>query len=156
MCSWIPLDLAARAVTDYRNADIPSRTVHLVHPRPVPTKDIFQLMSHRLGVPLKPYGQWLEALEESASRTATPDLKGAASPSDISLANALPALKIMDFFRAGLRSEEEGRDPIGIPILDSSEAYKASRCLQEEKFAATLGAEDVRLWFNYWTEVGFL
>ncbi|KAK0205437.1 acetyl-CoA synthetase-like protein [Desarmillaria ectypa] len=138
--TWIPLDTAASAIADLRSASTPTLTAHLVHPRPTATRDIFRTMAQYLSLPLQPYGEWLSALEVAAENPKS-------SSDDI------PALKLLQFFRNGIRSEEEGKEPIGIPAIDCREAEQVSTHLQNAKPIQT---EDVLSWLQYWTRVGFL
>ncbi|KAG7442861.1 acetyl-CoA synthetase-like protein [Guyanagaster necrorhizus] len=138
--TWVPLDTAASAIADLRSASTPALTVHLVHPRPTVTRKIFQTMAQYLGVPLQPFGEWLGALEVAAENPKI-------SSDDI------PALKLLQFFRNGIRSEEEGKEPIGIPAIDCSVAERASTHLRNAK---SIQKEDVLSWLQYWTSAGFL
>lgn len=138
--TWIPLDTAAGAMADLRTASTPTLTVHLVHPKPTATREIFETMAQYLGIPLQPYKKWLSALEVAAENPKS-------SSDDI------PALKLLQFFRNGIRSEEEGKEPIGIPTLDCTEAQRASTHLRDAKPIQT---EDVLSWLQYWSRIGFL
>ncbi|KAK0469076.1 acetyl-CoA synthetase-like protein [Desarmillaria tabescens] len=140
MSTWIPLDTAASAIADLKSASAPTLTAHLVHPRPIATREIFQTMAQYLSLPLQPYREWLSALE-----VATENPK--------SSSNDIPALKLLQFFRSGIRSEEEGKEPIGIPAIECTEAERASTHLRNAKSIQT---EDVLSWLQYWTRVGFL
>ncbi|SJL10486.1 uncharacterized protein ARMOST_13872 [Armillaria ostoyae] len=140
MSTWIPLDTAASSIADLRNASTPTLTVHLVHPKPTATREIFEAMAQYLGAPLQSYREWLSALEVAAENPKS-------SSDDI------PALKLLQFFRNGIRSEEEGKEPIGIPTLDCTEAKRASTHLRNAKPIQT---EDVLSWLQYWSRVGFL
>lgn len=146
MCAWIPLDIAASAMLDFRNADVMTQTVHLMHPRPVPSHSIFSLMAKSLGVNLVPYDEWLSKIEEKATESV-------GLPTTLS--DAIPALKLLEFFRAGSYCEKQGLDPIGIPLMDNLEAYRVSPALRNA-FHTKLGEEDVKLWYEYWANVGFI
>ncbi|KAK0223926.1 acetyl-CoA synthetase-like protein [Armillaria fumosa] len=138
--TWIPLDIAAGTIADLRNASTPTLTVHLVHPKPTATREIFEIMAEYLDTPLQPYRNWLCALEVAAE---TPK----------SSSDDIPALKLLQFFRNGTRSEEEGKEPIGIPTLDCTEAQRASTHLRNAK---PIQREDVLSWLQYWSRIGFL
>lgn len=140
MSTWIPLDTAAGAIADLRNASTLALTVHLVHPKPTATQEIFETMAEYLGTPLQPYREWLSALEVAAENPKS-------SSADI------PALKLLQFFRNGIRSEEERKEPIGIPTLDCTEAQRASTHLRNAK---PIQREDVLSWLQYWSRIGFL
>ncbi|GJE98661.1 acetyl-CoA synthetase-like protein [Phanerochaete sordida] len=131
---WVPLDIAAAAITDARDA--PQEVLHLVHPDPVPLRDVMRACADELGLPVCSYDQWLAALEEHNKDDV-----------DDVAAGQLPALKVLDFFRT-MRS---GCD--GIPRVHSSNATQASPALKD---APCLGGDDVKTWISYWKAAGFL
>ena len=64
---WIPVELAAKALCDFRQPDgVGFRLVHLVHPRPVPWSSIAAVVAQELSAQLVPYDVWLSKLEARA------------------------------------------------------------------------------------------
>ena len=61
MCSWIPLDVAARALCDVRNAGDP--VVHLAHSQPVDCRVVVEAFSEELKLPIVSYAEWMKQLE---------------------------------------------------------------------------------------------
>ncbi|EGO29034.1 hypothetical protein SERLADRAFT_444920 [Serpula lacrymans var. lacrymans S7.9] len=137
--TWIPMAVAARAITEMRNAGAP--ILHVAHPKGTPWSTIFQHFSKSLNVPIVPYKQWLDLLEDSSlhSKSSAP-------------ARENPASIILDFFRAAKPSTEEA---MGLPRMSINEAQAASTVLGSGSLSA-LGASDVELWLNYWRKTGFL
>ena len=130
----MPLDIAAAAITEARDA--PQEVLHLVHPDPVPLRDVMRACADELDLPLCSYDQWLAALEEFSKDDV-----------DDVAAGQLPALKVLDFFRT-MRS---GGD--GVPRVHCDNATRASSAL---KNAPCLGAGEVKAWISYWKATGFL
>ncbi|KAF8879343.1 acetyl-CoA synthetase-like protein [Mucidula mucida] len=137
-CSWLPLDVAANAILELCHSIEEIDTAHLVHPRPRMSSEIFEVIGERLNLPLVPYGDWLSKLEARSLQADGEDV---------------PALKLLDFFRAGLAKEFEGYEAFGIPLLEC-EVAKASSV--HVRHAKPITSEDVSAWLGYWTRVGFL
>ncbi|PCH42369.1 acetyl-CoA synthetase-like protein [Wolfiporia cocos MD-104 SS10] len=66
---WIPLDIAAAALVDFRKASNPTHTVHLAHPRPVSWDLLAEAVAAEFSVPLVPYAEWLSRLEKASPRS---------------------------------------------------------------------------------------
>ncbi len=129
--SFIPGYPAARAFTEMRKSPAGS-ILHLVHPRPVPWRTIVAPIAEELGVPMVPFGTWLAALEQLASR------KGA------QVVEQNPAVLLLTFFK---------RKPVSLLGLDTRNACAESNTLDTMD---ELGDEIARKWVAGWRASGFL
>ncbi|PCH42381.1 hypothetical protein WOLCODRAFT_17681 [Wolfiporia cocos MD-104 SS10] len=125
--SWIPLDLAAAALVDFRRASNPAHTVHLVHPRPVSWHSIATQVVSEFSVPLVPYTYWLEQLEATARSSNHPDSDNADT------LETLHASRLLRLFRSfakevGTYSE---RSAMGMPNIKATRAIQASNTLAD-------------------------
>ncbi|KAM5543804.1 hypothetical protein V8D89_002421 [Ganoderma adspersum] len=135
--AFIPSYPAARAFVEMRKST--ARTLHLVHPRPVPWKTIIAPIAEELGVLLVPYSEWLTGLEQCAA-------EGSAGEVDAMRAN--PALRLLDFFRAqGTACSEPG------VRLSTTRAEQSSGELAR---MPELTPEDAKRWVAAWRASGFL
>ena len=114
-----------------------ARTLHLVHPRPVPWKAIITPIAEELDVPLVPYSQWLTALEKCAAEGST---------DEVDAMRANPALRLLDFFHAQSRSNGGAR-------LSTAKAEQAS---EELARMPELTREDTMRCVAAWKASGFL
>jgi hypothetical protein len=144
--SWIPRDIAARAIVDIALAPTspsPHQVVHLAHPRPVAWPTLMGYIATTQGVPLVPYAYWLAALESNlADRTRL----------EVERLRANPALRMIGFFRAmAPLAGSEGRDPayeaMGVARMDVRQGLAASPTLRN---APQLGPQDANKWMAYW------
>ncbi|KAH7886572.1 acetyl-CoA synthetase-like protein [Phlebopus sp. FC_14] len=152
VCNWLPVDVAAKALCDFRRAV--HCTLHLVHPRPVQIESIMQTLSTELHLPVMPFSEWMVRLEKSASG-------GQGGITDLGLQD-IPALKILPFLRE-VRSKldryhediQEGRrDNMGFPILDMDKALCSSPGLRDTE--TSIADANVLSWVQYWRRIGFL
>jgi hypothetical protein len=166
VASWIPVDDAARAITEltfFRRANGPSSAYrHIVHPAPLLWNDVFShVVSHleRLyskTFQLVSYDEWLEKLRDAASLAERDGSIEAAS-----LAN--PAIKLLETTFDGLSCAElaemagsEGAsavDSIGIRRLRTSKTESESEAMRS---AGPLVQSDVDSWIDGWVREGFL
>lgn len=147
MISWVPLDLASRVIVDLR--DSTSSIVHLVHPKPISWSDFARTVSSELHVPLVPYSEWLRLLGE---RTLSPD-------NDSGAEEALPAAKILSFFRqaaSGMEDSRDGKEAMGLATLDISRAMSESVTMRNDGEMRKIGVEEVKLWLENWIRQGYL
>ncbi|KAF8166302.1 acyl transferase domain-containing protein [Mycena galopus ATCC 62051] len=136
--SWIPIGVAAAAILDMQSSV--DDTFHLVHPRPTTWRAVMKPLASILDVPLVPYAEWFSRLKSTAEFTTSGDLA---------------ALKLMDFFRMGLK-RGANRESMGLlPKVVASKGMHASETLMNEDLAL-LGRADAENWVRYWREVGFL
>ena len=141
--SWISAHEAGGAIVNMLDAH--EDVFHVVHPKPVPWDDLAIEFSKALNVPLVPYKEWLETLERKLVETGTDAAEVEKAFSEV------PALRLMDFFRAAKMSSD--REPIGITRLASEKAQAASQVLRE---AEKVGTRDVERWIAFWRRTGFL
>jgi len=69
--TWIPLDLAAKALAAFRQAPSSVPVVHLVHPRAVSWHSLAAPIAQKLSVSLVPYNDWLTHSEGVAQSVRT-------------------------------------------------------------------------------------
>ncbi|PCH42383.1 acetyl-CoA synthetase-like protein [Wolfiporia cocos MD-104 SS10] len=132
---WVPADISACAIADFRRA---SGTVHLVHPRPTAWHTLARVVADTFGVPLVPYAQWLAALERVAQDEGT---------------KAAPrALSLLPFFRGAGAKVGTARRAMGFPELAVERAVRASPTLADPALRR-VGEEDVRRWVKYWEKL---
>ncbi|KAJ8503284.1 hypothetical protein ONZ45_g10995 [Pleurotus djamor] len=143
--SWIPLQSASQVLLEL--ATSPSETgqvFHLVHPRPVSASLVSQTLAGKLGVPLVPYPEWLDALESRA--------QGEVDGSDL---HAIPALRLLRFFRFVKISSSTGSgEALGLPSLDTLYTRKSSSTFLRNMIA--IDQAGVERWVNTWISGGFL
>ncbi|TFY63805.1 hypothetical protein EVG20_g6168 [Dentipellis fragilis] len=144
--SWIPLDLAATAVDEFRHSS--SEIVHLIHPRPVPWSTVFRAFSSALNIPLIPYADWLARLDKSA--------EGVQPFADTNEFSNNPALRLLDWFHSAWSDNgAKATEALGFPKLQTVNAKLASPTLADEHLAQ-VGEKDVLSWVGYWKSSGFL
>lgn len=137
--AFIPSYPAARAFVEMRRSS--ARTLHLVHPRPVPWKAIIAPIAEELGVPLVPHTEWLAALEQCAVEGDSADQV------DVDAMRENPALRLLDFFRAQGGGVGSGAH------LSTAEAEQIS---EELARMPELTPGDARRWVAAWRASGFL
>lgn len=143
--NWIPLEITAGAVVDFRKASNATHTVHLVHPRPVSWHSLAVAVSAELSVPLVSFADWLAKLEKTAEAVAQSDRES-------EMVRSLRALHLLPFFR-GMAEKQSGRMAMGLPDLSVSQAVAGSPTLADPNIRQ-LGEVDVKRWIAYWRKVG--
>lgn len=141
--AWLPLDVAAAALVECRDA--PHAVVHVVHPRPVRLEFIVRALSTVLGLPVRPYAQWLGALEARVPH----ENAHAGGNAGGTRGAEVPALRLLDFFRAMKGQWVEGAGP----VLGCERAVESSESLRH---VAMIGSEEVLGWVQYWRSIGFI
>jgi len=152
ICSWIPLDFAARVLVELASSTPKDQTAHLIHPQTIPCHDVFKVFSEELSLPIQPLGQWVKVLEEMAQVNIDSGDRKASNQ----LLDALPAAKTLDFYKGSVQLEVDSREAMGVANLDLTQALTASRTLREEGSTQKIGPKDVRSWLEYWRSVGFI
>lgn len=141
--SWLPIDIAAAAIVDLDDAV--DSVVHVVHPRPVCWSTIMEPLADILKVPLVPYKEWLSKLENVAANSSLQDR----------LSSRYSAVKLLAFFQQGLH-RPAGTESMGLmPRVTMENGVRASATLGSSVLPQ-LGRRNVKLWVEYWREVGFL
>jgi len=144
--SWLPVDLAARAIIDSHKRM--NDTIHIVHPRPTLWNTIMEPAAKSLGVPLVPYAEWLARLEHLTSHLFS-------SSGDNT---RVLALQLLDFYRLGMKNvlRQKGTESMGLlPVVVSEKGLQTSATLKGE-MVQSLGAGDVQKWLDYWRTVDFI
>jgi hypothetical protein len=136
MVSFIPLDVAAKAIADMR--DSPTQILHLAHPSPVPWNSLIKPTADILSVPLVYYHDWVSRLE----RIDDNDNDSNESPS---------ALRLLDFFqRTNLDGSSESpcvsSEIMGLPRLSMKRSIEYLPRLSEMR--GIVG--EVGKWLKYW------
>ncbi|KAH9847100.1 acetyl-CoA synthetase-like protein [Lenzites betulinus] len=138
--TWIPSYEGAKAFTELRHS--PEPFVHLVHPRPVPWRNIMAPIAEELGVPLVPYAEWLAALQKDVEEGGT---------DEVELMQANPALRLLSFYKS-LKSSPE-REPLGMVYLSTAKSVGVSPTLAS---LPKLDEERAKGWLAAWRQCGFL
>ncbi|KAI0821733.1 acetyl-CoA synthetase-like protein [Trametes gibbosa] len=138
--TWIPSYEGAKAFAELRRS--PAPFVHLVHPRPVPWRNVMAPIAEELGVPLVPYPEWLAKLQKSVE-------EGCAD--EIALMQANPALRLLSFYQS-LKSSPE-REPLGMVYLATTRSVGVSPTLSALR---ALDGERAKGWLAAWRQSGFL
>ncbi|EKM57056.1 uncharacterized protein PHACADRAFT_208208 [Phanerochaete carnosa HHB-10118-sp] len=151
--SWIPMDAVANVVKDVvLSEDKLPALINAVHPRPVPWKQVVEdinLCLYDRPLNVVPYGVWLEELERAASNATTEDLE------------RIPALKLLDYFRAfGVdrrRLYDVPEDVVleagGFSTYDNSKLRTLCPSVQK---LSQINERHARAWIGYWRRAGFL
>lgn len=131
--NWIPVDLLSTALVEL--ALLPqkesARVYHAVNPRNCGWEMLLPTIRDLLGadkVKIVPFGEWVEALRNSASETF--------EKQDF---EKNPAIKLLDFF--------EGLPRAKMPRLSTVETQKRSRVLREMRAVET---KDMERWMRQW------
>jgi len=143
--SWLPADIAAQALVEFRNAPSTVRIVHLVHPRPVLWSPIANQLSSKLSVPLVPYVEWLSRLVQLDESTKS---------REVEVLKSVPALRLLGFFKGTATRQSTGL-AMGVRLLQETQAIVTSETLADP-MRHQLDKEDVGRWLKYWRSVSFL
>ncbi|KAJ7449028.1 hypothetical protein B0H11DRAFT_2079248 [Mycena galericulata] len=140
--SWIPVHLAAAAITDFLDSSPSTKIVHLINPQPTSWSTLAHVIAAELDVdvPLAPYTEWLSQLE-STSQTQEHS-------------KSFRASRLLPFFRSQNRQTSQQEDAFGFVKLDMVNALGASQSLRSATLQ--LGEKDVKQWIGYWRGVGLL
>ncbi|KAF8576738.1 acetyl-CoA synthetase-like protein [Ramaria rubella] len=134
--AWISLESAAQAIFEFRTSQ--SQYLNLAHPNPVPWNTVFDVFSSILNVPLVSWNEWLAKLEKDKNG---PEIN--------------PALHLLQFFRDAPPMVSEGREALGVPLLDLTEALVASLTLSDPSLPQ-ISSVDAERWIKYWKRTGYL
>jgi hypothetical protein len=140
--SWIPINDAAAAIVDMHTCI--NETLHLVHPRSTTWNAVIEPLASNLGVPLVPYAEWFARLKNAAET----------APRQHRTQN-MAALKLLDFFRLGLKPAANTESMGLLPKVVADKGIHVSETLMREDLSP-LGSADVKKWLSYWRGVGFL
>ncbi|KAF4618234.1 hypothetical protein D9613_011556 [Agrocybe pediades] len=151
---WIPLDLAAKALVDYRLSGNPgsSAILHLTHPRPVAWSKLAAAISRELSVEAVPFIDWFKKLEK-AKDSMTKEEEG---KDEVDAMRAVPALRLLPFFRTMSSKVQESPYAFGLACLSNVVAVRLSATLSDPAKSKPLQEEDAVSWLGYWRIAGFI
>lgn len=110
-----------------------------------------EAFSQQLNIPTVPYANWFSVLEES-QRALQAESAGAAAVEKTLREN--PALRLLEFFRAGKEHEnDENYEPPGLTKISCVKTASVSESLRSAK---GMGEENVKRWVSAWRKSGFL
>ncbi|KAF8954562.1 hypothetical protein BDZ97DRAFT_1975945 [Flammula alnicola] len=154
--SWIPMDAVSQTILDVVWSAESPMALNVVHPRPIPWTSVFSSINEAivqegiLSAKLQTidFQTWVSQLEVHADNASTEIL------------NHIPAIKLLDFFRAtsaldaALRQQgKEGVESGGFATFSTAKAQSISRTMQ---MLPTIGEMHAQMWVKYWKVVGFL
>ena len=149
--AWLPSDVAATALLDFRSSIGSERVLNLVHPRPVPWTAVMSPIAEALKVPLVPFAEWLARLNRS------PDTSEAMERN--------PALKLRGFFAGShakaqrtaalLKSAGSTAQPEAFTgvTLSTTKAQQHSSVLRQ---TPQLGPKAALAWLHFWRRKQFV
>lgn len=151
--SWIPMDAVANVVKDIvlSQEELPT-LMNAVHPCPVPWRQVMDDINMCLRdrpLSVVPYNRWLEDLERIADSATQEDLE------------RIPALKILDYFRAfGVDRRRLRCVPDDIELeaggFSTYDSRKLSTFCPSVKTLSPVSAQHARAWMSYWREARFI
>lgn len=130
---WIPVDVLAKVIVELLDPADSENTItrvyHALNPHSAKWRHLLPAVIERLGENIKvvPYHQWVDALEQSATKTE-----------DV---GRNPAIKLLDFFK-GLEQQAGQTVP-----LETKEAVKASKTLAG---LGPVSPEWISIWMRQW------
>lgn len=148
MVSWLPVNLAASAIIDMQ--DTFNETLHVIHPRPVPWSKVMEPIASMLGVPLVPYAEWFARLQHSGRDINSP------LALDEHLHGSISALKLVDFYRLGLKTPSQRANTESMGLLPKVAFEKGVLTSASLKNAPEISVDEVEKWIEYWRTIGFL
>jgi NAD dependent epimerase/dehydratase family enzyme len=135
---WIPVDGLTRVIVDLMLEPNTKGVYNVVNPATTTwAKGVLPVLQRRLSIPTSgvvPYAQWLTALESAATSV----------DSDADLPRVLPAVKLIDNFRA---MEGNSSLRVSIDALLKVSATARSMCEGDMSIVASEGG-----WLNGWME----
>ena len=145
--TWLPVEVAAKALVEMVDTVLPRAIIHLRHPRPIGWSDVMHELSQILGISTVPHSEWISKLT-----SARPDAR---STKFIS-----PALTLVDHLRPRYPDDEALRVRVtennGLSVLmDIQESLPHVAVLRNPSLPQ-LSGEDVRKWVGYWRSIGAL
>ncbi|CCM04238.1 uncharacterized protein FIBRA_06405 [Fibroporia radiculosa] len=149
--SFIPPELTAGALIDFRKASVESDIVHLVHPYPVSWRSIADAIASELRVTLVPYSEWVSKLKEIA-KLATESTTDGRVQDEVELMRKMRALRLLPFFE-GVAAKQPQKEAMRFNVLSTTYAVGASQTLKNAS-SRQLGADDSRRWISYWQKAG--
>ncbi|KAJ7236073.1 acetyl-CoA synthetase-like protein [Mycena haematopus] len=129
--AWVPPEAVARAIVDAAlSAEKPPFAVNIVHPRPVSWDFIISAMAETAQLPLVPFADWVQQLQERSAKATAEDLE------------KIPGIKLLDFFKAAVAGARN----------ISFSTSKAQTVSESMRLLEPLSVEDANQWMQYWKE----
>lgn len=149
---FVPLHIGANAIINLRTASLDF--AHVVHPRPVTSTKLMQLVSESLGVKVVSTDEWLAKLRSWRKSAAA----GATSTRKKQYQH--PAFKLVDFFEAHLnpktQRERKNRRPgqvyqiTGMAMLETEKTCESIPGDFDVKMLPPLDRGEIERWIGYW------
>lgn len=118
--------------------------LNLEHPAPYSWSTVFQAFSRELNVPLVPWTQWLNKLEEANASDPKNKLRN-------------PAALLIPFFRNGkVEANPKMEAPGNTPFMTMEKALASSDNLKRALVEPIDIEGDVRKWVGHWKAAGLL
>ncbi|KAF8215590.1 acetyl-CoA synthetase-like protein [Mycena galopus ATCC 62051] len=127
--AWITPEAVSHTIVDAAlTVERPPFAVNLVHSRPVPWDFIMSTMANAVPLPLVPFADWVQQLQDLSTRATAENIQ------------RIPGIKLLDFFKAAVA---------GAGNIDFSTS-KAQALSESMKLLKPLRAEDAKQWMHYW------
>ncbi|KAF7347157.1 Acetyl-CoA synthetase-like protein [Mycena venus] len=128
-------EAVSRAIVDAAlSAEKPPFAINLVHPRPVPWNSLMSAMASTVQLPLVPFADWVQQLQDHSSHATAEDIEN------------IPGLKLLDFFKGVL----SGSGNVEFATV------KAQAMSESMKLLGPLNEDDAKKWMHYWREKKFI
>jgi hypothetical protein len=121
-------------IVEMRNSD--ALVADLVHPNPISWNTVFNHFSKLLNVPLVPYAEWLQKLEDQLTVTGSD----------------LHALRLLSMYR-NIKLEWGFETEATLANVANENSKKGSPTLRN---APQLTIENADRWMDYWRSIGFI
>lgn len=141
--AWVPIDIAASAVVELRDASVP--VVNLINPKPVSWSSLIKHFASSLNVPLVPYAEWYERLTKAVN--------DALSSGNSQIINDNPAFKLAEFYGGMKDLQNDKLEAFMSNRFETKEVVRVTKSLGDNELIQ-LGQEDVQRWLTYWRRVG--
>ncbi|KAF7341009.1 Acetyl-CoA synthetase-like protein [Mycena sanguinolenta] len=129
--AWITPEAVSHTIVDIAlTSETPPFAINLVHPRPVPWDFIMSTLAETVKLPLIPFGEWVQQLEDLSTTAIAQDIE------------KIPGIKLLDFFKAAVA----GTGNINFSTSKAQTVSESMRLLEP------LRAEDAKQWMQYWRD----
>ncbi|KAJ7865231.1 putative aminoadipate reductase [Mycena leptocephala] len=133
--AWLAPEAVSRAIVDAAlSTEKPPFAVNLVHPRPVSWDLVMSTMAGAAQLPLIPFADWVQNLEDRSARATAEDI------------DKIPGIKLLDFFKAAVAGA-------GNIEFSTSRAQALSESM---KLLNPLSGEEAKKWMQYWRKKEFI
>ncbi|KAF7378108.1 Acetyl-CoA synthetase-like protein [Mycena sanguinolenta] len=129
--AWITPEAVSHTIVDTAlSSETPPFAINLVHPRPVSWDFILSTLADTVQLPLIPFGDWVQQLQDLSTRATAQDIE------------KIPGIKLLDFFKAAVA----GTGNINFFTSKAQSVSESMRLLEP------LRAQDAKQWMQYWRE----